>query len=259
MEKIFLGLKVIEWLAIIGVFAWLPPIIQWIKDYLKRPKLTIVSGKYFDVGFTIFGPIINMSLAFLSENKKALINKVEIELVHENNDTQRFSWVWFEEVLYTIDIPDGDPLDTKRHQTAIAIKIGLDDLVEKRVGFQQDSFKIEYDKQFKQLREEERDYIQLNKPPVDLKATHSYRALHDLFSNSFFWKIGNYHIKINAFIMENNIKVSHELKFNLTNLDLKLLQSNIASCHTLLEKRFVDNTLPDIKPWDWISTTKISE
>lgn len=257
MEKTFLGLNIIEWLAFIGAFAWLPPIFQWIKNYLKKPKLTIVSGKYFDVGFTTFGPIINMSLAFLSENKKALINKVELELVHENNDTQKFSWVWFEEVLYTIDIPDGIPLDTKRHQNAIAIKVGLDDLVEKKVGFQQNSFKIEYDKQFKQLKEEQRDYIQLNKPPVDLKATQSYRALHDLFSNSFFWKIGTYDVKINAFILENNKKVTHEFKFNLTNLDIKLLQSNISSCHTLLEKYFVDNNITDIKPWDWVGTNKI--
>lgn len=258
MDKTFLGLTLTEWLAVIGAFAWLPTIIQGIKEYLKKPKITIVSGKYLDVGFTTFGPIINMSLAFLSENKKALINKVQLELVHENNDTQKFSWVWFEEVLYTIDIPDGVPLDTKRHQTAIAIKIGLDDLVEKKVGFQQDSFKIEYDKHFKQLREEERDYIQLGKPRIDLKATQSYRALHDLFSNSFFWKIGNYHVKINAFILENNINVTHKFKFNLTNLDIKLLQSNIASCHTLLEKRFVDENLPEIKPWDWVPTTKHS-
>jgi hypothetical protein len=256
MDKTFLGLTLTEWLAVIGAFAWLPTIIQWIKDYLKKPKLTIVSGKEFDVGFTTFGPIINMSLAFLSENKKALINKIELELVHENNDTQKFSWVWFEEVLYTIDIPDGTPLDTKRNQTAIAIKIGLDELIEKRVGFQQDSFKSEYDKQFKLLREEEREYMKIEKPRIDLKATQSYRALHDLFSNSFFWKVGNYHVKINAFILENNTKVTHTLKFNLTNLDIKLLQSNIGSCHTLLEKRFVDEKLPDIKPWNWVPTNK---
>ena len=100
MDKTFLGLTLTEWLAVIGAFAWLPTIIQWIRNYLKKPKLTKVSGKSFDVGFTTFGPIINMSLAFLSENKKALINKVQLELVHENNDTQKFSWVWFEEVLY---------------------------------------------------------------------------------------------------------------------------------------------------------------
>ena len=256
MEKTFIGLTLIEWLAVIGAFAWLPTIIQWVKDYFKKPKLTIVSGKHFDVGFTTFGPIINMSLAFLSEHKKTLIKKVEIELVHENNDTQKFSWVWFEELLYTIDIPDGTPLDTKRNQTAIAIKIGLDDLVEKKVGFQQDSFKIEYDKQFKQLREEERDYMQLGKPRADLKTTQSYRALYDLFSNSFFWKIGKYHVKINTFILENDIMVSHEFNFNLSNLDIKLLQSNIAACHSLLEKRFIDDSIVDIKLWDWVTTYK---
>lgn len=100
--------------------------------------------------------------------------------------------------------------------------------------------------------------MQLNKPRIDLKATQSYRALHDLFSNSFFWKIGIYHVKINAFIMENNIKVLHAFKFNLTNLDIKLLQSNITSCHTLLEKRFVDDSLTDIKSWDWVTTNKYS-
>jgi len=255
MDKTLFGITITEWLAIIGAFAWLPTIIQWIKEYFKKSKLTLVSGKNVEVGFTTYGPIINMSLAFLAENKKALIKKIEVDLIHENNDTRKFSWVWFEEVLYTIDIPDGSPLNTKRNQNAIAIKVALDDLVEKKIGFQQDTFKVEYEKYFKQLAEDERNYLELGKLRSELKATQSYRAITDLFSNAFFWKIGKYQIKINAHIMENNIKVCHELNFNLTNLDIKLLHSNIATCQSMLERRFIDDTL-DVKLCEWVTTTK---
>ena len=158
MIKTFLGFNLTEWLSAIGALAWLPQLFQWIKEYFTKPKLTIVSGNQIEIGYTSFGPIINLSLAILSEKKKAIVNKIDLELVHENNDTQKFSWVWFEEVLYSMDLPGSQQVSTKKNQNAIAIKIGVDDLIEKKVGFQQNTFKNEYDKHYKKLTEDAIDH-----------------------------------------------------------------------------------------------------
>ena len=255
MNTQFLGLYTTEWLGIIGSLAWLPQIFQWIKEYFIKPKLTVVSGNQIEIGFTSFGPIINLSLAYLSENKKALIEKIELELVHENNDTQKFSWVWFEEVLYSMDLPDLQKISTKRHQNAIAIKIGVDELIEKKVGFQQNTFKKEYDKLYKQLTEDAIEFYQIGRNSDDLKLNTSYRNLHNLLTNSFNWKTGKYTAKITTHILTDNIRTHHEFVFSLNSLDIKLLHSNIENCQFNLEKTFINNEI-NVRDWQWVNTIK---
>lgn len=69
---------------------------MWIRNFFIKPKLTVVPGSQIEIGFTTFGPIINLSLTDLSVSKKTLFEKIELELVNENNATQKFSWVLFE-------------------------------------------------------------------------------------------------------------------------------------------------------------------
>lgn len=256
MEQQFLGLLITDWLGIIGAFAWLPQIIKWIKEYFKKPKLTIVSGEQIEIGFTSFGPIINLSLAFLSETKKALIHKLVLELVHENNDTQKFSWVWFEEILYSMDLPDLQQINTKRNQNAIAVKIGIDELIEKKIGFQQNTFKHEYNKLYKQLSEDAIEFYQIGKNSDELKLTSTYRNLSNLLTDSFNWKTGKYKVKITTHIANDKIVAHHELDFTLNSLDLKLLHSNIENCQLNLEKTFIKNEI-ELRPWQWVNTSKL--
>ena len=103
-----------EILAILGALAWLPQVFIWIRNSLAKTKMTIISDKEFEIGYTSFGPILNVRLAFLAEGKKALIRTVELELTHEKNDTQKFSWDWFEETLYELNVPNTGLLPTKK-------------------------------------------------------------------------------------------------------------------------------------------------
>lgn len=255
MKYSFLTLTISDWLAIIGACSWLPTIINWIKEYYTKPKLTIITGNQIEIGFTSFGPIINLGIAFLSETKKSIIKKIELELVHENNDTQFFSWMWFEEILYSMDLPDLQQINTKRNQNANAVRIGIDELVEKKVGFQQNIFKNEYDKLNKQLLEDGIQLFQMNKNLEDLKLQSSYRKLQELLKNSFNWKVGKYKVKIKAHISSNDLKFNHEFDFTLNSLDIKLLSANIENCQLNIDKSFINSNI-ETKQWQWINTTK---
>jgi hypothetical protein len=259
MDNIILGIKVTEWLAIIGALSWIPILGKWVYDFISKPKMTIISGRQIELGFTTNGPIINLSLAFLSEKKKALITNIDLELIHENNDTQKFSWRWFEEVLYKMDIPNAGQISTKKNQNAIAIKIGLDELIEKRVGFQQNTFRNEYDKQYKLLIEDSINFSQLGKNLNDLKVIPSYTVMRDLLSNSFNWKVGKYTVKIKAYLSGDNITANHEFSFTLNSLEVKLMHSNIDICHKTQEQTFVDETITIDEPWQWVYTDKLIE
>ena len=65
------------YLSILGALAWLPEIIKLIKNIINKPKISIISDKNLELGFTLYGPIINLGLAFSSERKDALITKIK--------------------------------------------------------------------------------------------------------------------------------------------------------------------------------------
>jgi hypothetical protein len=56
-------------LAILGALAWLPQLIIFISKWLTKPKLTIITDKDLEIGYTTFGPIFNFQIAFLAEKK----------------------------------------------------------------------------------------------------------------------------------------------------------------------------------------------
>lgn len=53
-----------DFLAVLGALAWLPFIIQMIREKLKKPKLKIIPDKQIEIGYTTLGPIFNINIAF---------------------------------------------------------------------------------------------------------------------------------------------------------------------------------------------------
>ena len=200
-----------EILSILGALAWLPPIISLIVNLSKKPKLTIFCHKQLELGYTCYGPIVNLSLAFLGKNKTVLIDKIDLQLIHENNGNQFFVWEWFEEVLIQMDVPGQGFIPYKKNQQAIAIRVEKDQLVEKRIGFHQNTFKIEYDKLFKSVTE---SFINISSNGQDisaLKASNPYNQLLDLYKNHFSWRVGSYIIIIKVYISGKKVPFEHSL------------------------------------------------
>jgi hypothetical protein len=241
-----------EVLAILGALAWLPQVISWIGNWLSKPILTVISDKELEIGYSSFGPIVNIRLAFLSEKKKSLIKSIDIELTHEKNDTQKFSWDWFEETLYHMDVPDTGLFPTKKNQKAIAINIDKDQLVEKKIGFQQNSFKSENKQLLQNTTEEFLNLFNAGKDTTEIKSRKCYNDLLDYYKNSFNWKVGTYNAKIVINISEKKISFEHKVSFRLTSLDIKSLEKNIDRCKLLVEKEYINRDLELEETWAWI-------
>ncbi|MCF8371930.1 MAG: hypothetical protein K9H64_09925 [Bacteroidales bacterium] len=238
-------------LAILGAMAWLPQLIIFIKNQMTKPNLKIIPENQLEIGYTTYGPIINTSIALVAEKRKALIEKIEIELTHENNDTQKFKWKWFEETLHVVDLPDSaGSLPTRKNQSAIAINILKDELSEKKIGFQQKTFQTEHKKLMQNTIEDAINLSQANKPLEDLHASKSFNELKDLFQNGFNWKVGKYTILIKVYENSTKLPFTKNITFKMTSLDVKTLKLNIAKCHSEIEKTFINSEL-EYPTWNW--------
>ncbi len=253
-NKIF-GISITEWLAIIGAFAWLPSIIDWINNWLTRPRLSMIPDRLVEIGYTANGHIVNVRLAFTTEKKEALIRNVTLSLKHEKYDTHLFQWEWFEEELMQMETLDAGSIPYKKNQRAIAIKVLEDNLIEKKVGFHETEFKKSYDKKIKELRDVFHIWMTQNKKMDDLRATNEYNAFQDLIKNSFSWRVGVYTATVKVFTDDlKNAATEITIQFSLTSLDLKRLERNIAETQEYTDNSFIVLN-PDYKPnWNWIYT-----
>ncbi len=250
-------MQILDVLSILGALAWVPPIISLFIKISKRPKISIFSNKQLEVGYTSFGPILNVNLAFLGENKNVLVNKMELQLIHENNETQHFTWEWFEEIMLQTDSPGG-PIPHRKNQQAIAIKIEKDQLVEKKIGFHQNNFKAEDNKLRKEVIENYLNILKNNQEISQLKITNPYNQLVDHYKNDFGWRIGVYTVVIKLYILEKKIPFEHKFKFQLDNIDVRALETNINLCMSLVEKDFVNSDKELKGNWVWRNPNQIS-
>ena len=238
-------------LAVLGALAWIPQLFLLIRNHLIKPVVKIICENKIDIGYTTYGPIVNTSIALIAEKQKALIEKIEAELTHENNDTQKFTWKWFEETLHVVDLPNsGGSMPTRKNQTAIAINILKDELIEKKIGFQQNSFQSDQKIKDQLCTEDAINNAKADKPATDLRAAKSYNDLKDTYQNGFNWKVGDYSITYKVY--ENSVKTPfiHKMKFKITALDLNNLKPNIDSCLTEIDRFYIDNEL-ETPSWNW--------
>ena len=79
-------------MAILGALAWVPQLIQYSRDYFSRPKVRLITGVAPEIGFSTFGPIINIRFAFVVERKDFVISGIKIYLKHSSDEEKMFGW-----------------------------------------------------------------------------------------------------------------------------------------------------------------------
>src|SRR6266704_1317610 len=95
-------MKASDLAAYIGAAAWLPIVLVWAYRIFVIPKVTIVSGEVPEIGFTTFGPIINIRMAISATRKPTIIDSLGFKLSHEDGSTRTFHWAGMTEDLSQI-------------------------------------------------------------------------------------------------------------------------------------------------------------
>lgn len=240
-----------EILAILGALAWTYPLAIWIQKLLTKTKVEILNHKQLEIGFTTNGPIVNIDLAFSATNKDAFIKKVAIELTHESNEKIELLWEWFEEELLEMDIPESGTVPYRKNQKAIALKVPIETLIEKKVGFHSPSFKSDYSKLFSSVNQKQINIISNDQDIAQLKTSDDYNNFIDTFKKHFPWKMGRYTGTISVEVSQRTKLFQQNFSFELTALDIKNMEQNIATCQKLVELHFVAPDPDFTTSWKW--------
>lgn len=216
-------------LAIIGALAWLPHILRWLYRWLIKPKLRFVPDSKTEIGYNILGPIFNQNFAIVTELKDALIERILLTLTHESGEKHEFIWKNLNEKGFEVTDISGGRAEYSKLQPAIALKVWVMGLVEKKIMFRDYAYeKNSYDLFYK-LIEKQNHLKKVDKTNFKdqlLKSTELSDLL-DFIKKSFYWKQGKYTITLCVY--EKSLKKPHveNFEFILTKNDSERLEKNI--------------------------------
>lgn len=219
-------MKSIEWIAIVGALAWLPHLISVIKNYFTESEVRIITQKIAEIGFTTFGPIFNMRVAFSVKNRDLVISNFTIKVKHESGEEQLFEWQGIKQQLYKMTTIDG-PIPYEKESSVLAIKLNQKEIEEKSIQCQAVSFidrrKDLEDKAIKKLVFEK---SQEHFDPMDFLKCQESKDMYNYTKHSFSWKAGNYKVVYEIKSPEKFTLVGNKYEFNLNSIDIEELEAN---------------------------------
>lgn len=250
----------IDWVAIVGAAAWTPQIITWMSRALTKPKVSLHLHTKSEIGYNLLGPIFNVRFALLSEKKDAILNKLSVELKHENGASYTFDWAGLSEDLSEIRGPIGPTFVQKKTSLPLVVKVLHTGVAQVYVLFQHKQFNANLRKasapaldRFNFLKtsgklktEEEIDALASEKEFADI---------FKLFNSEFIWAAGKYTVKF-EFESPNKFKYKKsEYTFELSQDDIDNLRKNIDNIKLDLIQTTKAGIIPDYKPkeitWMW--------
>lgn len=241
--------------AYVGAAAWLPQIGSWLYGKYITPRVTILPNRSVEIGFTTFGPIMNLSMAFSSDRRDAVVTAFDASIVHQDGDQHVLRWAGMSETFSEITDSTGKKQTVSKDQTPIAFKIGTDILLEKYVRFQEPKFSQEINKYInslvthsKFLKETEKDFVQKT------LQSKEFRDLVKAHKESFWWKAGKYIVHFNMGSHKKLVLEDQSFYFILSQLDIDELRRNL----DMIEHEFtntIKSNLPEYKieqlTWNW--------
>ena len=242
--------------AYLGAAAWLPHIIFWIYRFYITPQITIVPDRTLELGFTSFGPIFNLRMAFSADRKDAIIDSFEVILKHEDGEERKLRWSGMNETFSEVTDSMGNRQQViSKDQPAIALKIGTESLLEKFVRFHEPrfyetirSFVNELTNHFDFLKKKKADYVS------QILDSKQYNELSEVRKKAFWWRPGKYQatFKLGS---PKKMDLTHDTyNFELTSIDIEKLQKNLDTLDSDL-RNIINSNLPDFSPepinWNW--------
>lgn len=244
--------------SIIGAAAWVPHLIALAIKLTRKPTLTIMPAAQCQVGFTELGPIFNIKAAITADNQSILVDLVEFEVRHESGATHRFRWHEVSEIKGQMLIPGVASQPVAQESEAIAIKVLPTD-------FKDLLFKNRMNDHTKGIRKYDYEFIKerrrlVNNNQYDPDTFYVTKVVQDMqafMQSQMAWKKGSYDIKFLVHTRNGAKTNVPDLRIELSDDDILLLQSNSDNLPKLLKNACYADT-PSVGKiqqleWHWLT------
>ncbi len=220
-------MELIDWIAILGALAWTPHLFSIIKKALMIPEIRVITEKFGSVGFTTYGSIFNLRLAFSIKNSDIVISDLKIRLKHESGEERIFEWQNMRQQISTITTLDGGVMPTEKNHSVLAIKLNQNDIIERSIECREISYinginKYEINAiKKKAYLQEQNEYVE-----ADFLRCQEMTDLFNYMKHSFSWKAGAYKAIIEIKSPEKFSLVDNQYEFSLNPIDIEFLDKN---------------------------------
>jgi hypothetical protein len=244
--------------ALVGALAWLPHLISLFRELVSIAKIRVITQQTTEIGFTTLGPIFNIRLAFAVTHKDIVISEIKLRLKHEQGDEKIFIWQGIVQHMGKMTLPNA-VMPYEKESSVLAIKLNQKDIEERFVRFQDASF-INAQREYLYKVDKKRAYLiaESKFEPKHFLREQEMVDLYNFNKHSFPWKIGKYKVIVEISSPEKFEVVDNELEFNLSGLEVEMLQKNIENLE-LDYKRRVSVPLEENEQfeWNWVNPSLV--
>lgn len=246
-------MKFFEWIALIGAFAWLPHLIIAMKDFFIRPQIRIITEKKAELGFTFFGSIINLRLAFAVKKKELVISGVKIQLTHQSGERRTFEWQGIVQNILQVKNPEYGEIPLEKESSVLAIKLNLKEIEERFIRFQEP--KYHESKNTLDLKIHKKLIYLQESGQIDYESFLSSEEMTELVSfikQSFNWRAGRYTARFEVESPDQFTLIDNQYSFELLPMDINTMEKNTSFIEKHYEQQFIKNNDSQEIIWRWI-------
>jgi hypothetical protein len=227
-----------DWAAIVGAAAWLPQIGSWVRDYLQKPKPRLFVAGAPEVGYSILGPILNLSCAFATDRVDAVVERMRATIRHQSGATVEMRWIGLLETLSELQSSSGETETARKAQIVLALKVGVKELTERTVRFNDLSFQASGTQLWRQLEARREAVRRIETDLARIKSqtlqSDEYLAVVDHLRNGLFWREGAYDMAIEMTCTGLDAPIINHFTFTLFQPDIQNLRANVATLEASL-------------------------
>ncbi|MCY9856027.1 hypothetical protein [Vibrio mediterranei] len=217
----------IDGIAILGALAWTPHLISLIKNYFTKPKVSIITSRSAELGFTSLGPILNLHLAFSVEHKDIVVSDLKIRLKHSSGEERIFEWQGIKQNVGKMTTPDAGSMPFEKEQSVLAIKLNQTQIEERFIRFQDVVF-LASKKEYENKAVKKIAYLKAEGKynSEEFLREQEMTELYNFNKHAFPWKEGEYVASIEIKSPEEFILIDNVRSFSLSPVDIEELSKN---------------------------------
>jgi len=245
-----------EWAAWIGAGAWVPQIAKWLHQRFAKPVIEIFSAPNVQIGYTNFGPVINLTSNIIAKRKDSIVDRITMEVTHGKGDSRTFTWVYLTETQQQITSYTGVAFEISKSQPAIALKVSTLAPVDKIIIFIDMEFQAVQRQHIAKILD---TYNFLSKKDEknalsELLNTKEVSDWLDFFRKSMYWKEGSYNVKVLLRDAGTRQPQVQQFEFSLARHEFEALNCNLG----LVEKSVSEIIYPSsdeskkVEPINWL-------